>query len=116
MKRQHVENGEREQVFDEPPAIPLIALSSPTPKLHRLYTQLHTRKETQYIRGENGTYTTMLDTGIAVCSISCVQFIAGQGSTRWSRVLMNASTSCQSNQFLGGPRQDPARMSEKECV
>jgi hypothetical protein len=26
--------------------------------------------------GENGTYTTMLDTGIAVCSISRVQFIA----------------------------------------
>ena len=72
-----MENDKREYVFDEPPAIPLIALSSPTPKLHRLYTQLYARKETLYIRSENGTYTTMLDTGIAVCSISCVQFIAG---------------------------------------
>lgn len=87
MKRQHVENSKGEQVVDEPPAIPLIALSSPTPKLHRHYTQLHTRKETLYIRGENGTYTTMFDAGIAVCSISCVQFIAGYESTRQSRIL-----------------------------
>jgi hypothetical protein len=33
-----------------------------------------------YVRGENGTYTAMLDTGIAVSSISRVQFITGQGS------------------------------------
>jgi len=32
--------------------------------------------------GDNGTYTTMLDTGIAVSSISRVEFITGQGSTQ----------------------------------
>jgi hypothetical protein len=32
-----------------------------------------------YVRGENSTYTTMLDTGIAVSSISRVEFITRQG-------------------------------------
>jgi hypothetical protein len=31
-----------------------------------------------YTRGKNGTNAAMLDTGIAVSSISCVQFITGK--------------------------------------
>jgi hypothetical protein len=46
-------------------------------KATQAYAQLHTRKEMMYVRGENGTYTSMLDTGIAICGISCVQFITG---------------------------------------
>ena len=40
---------------------------------HRIY----------YVRGENSTYTTVFDTGIAVSSISRVQFITRQASTHW---------------------------------
>jgi len=51
----------------------LIALSSPTPKLRRMAMKcMHTEKCINYVRGENGTYTTVLDTGIAVGGISCV--------------------------------------------
>jgi len=62
----------------------LIALSSPTPKLQRVTVNcLPTVKHRiYYVRGENGTYTTMLDTGIAVSSISRVEFITEQGSTQ----------------------------------
>jgi len=56
----------------------------PDAKATVCYGQLPARNETliYYVRGENGTYTTMLDTGIAVSSISRVEFIAGQGSTQ----------------------------------
>ena len=34
-----------------------------------------------FLRGEDGAYTTMFDTGIAISGISCVEFITGRGST-----------------------------------
>ena len=44
------EQGKTQQVLDEPPAIPLIALSSPTPKLHKhLRPAAHTKKRWTYV-------------------------------------------------------------------
>jgi len=67
--------------------------------------------------GENGTYTAMLDAGITVCSISCIQFVTGWGSTRLVRQYIDkASTSCQSNRSSGGLRRDPVITSGEKPI
>jgi hypothetical protein len=69
----------------------LIALSSPTPKLQRAVINAQTEEKRRIcdIRGENGTYTVaaMLNTGIAVCSVSGIQFITGIGVNTLGVVL-----------------------------
>jgi hypothetical protein len=59
---------------------PIDCAEFPDAKATEGYGQLPAMKHCiYYVRGENSTYTTMLDTGIAVSSISRVEFITRQG-------------------------------------
>jgi hypothetical protein len=69
----------------------LIALSSPTPKLQRAAINAQPEEKGRMcdIRGENSTYTVaaMFNTGVAVCSVSSIQFITGIGVNDLGGVL-----------------------------
>lgn len=80
--------GERCAMYDEyllqihtwslsslPPAIPFIALSSPTPKL-RIYEQSTCPGDDMHVRCEDDTKTCFLHARIAISRVCSVEFIA----------------------------------------